>query len=558
MSKQEIIDLINLRIKANGNQEITGNILNGVLLGMLEQINDLTGDLSNLTTADRTNLVAAINEIKNSQQDVGIQVFSGPVNPNYLPPPVYDVADFFNQIDTSTNETIALWQYNGVRWFLVGGENSDTYLIQVGGISVVGNDVTYDYVKASINGVVYETASPTIINVPFAQLGKTRKDKIVIKNNGTLLRLIGVETSGIAVMPVTPIGTVEVDILDVSDNAINSNPIDPVDPIVVDNSDTIARTIDVTLAELGVATEAEVTLANIVTYFNGLGLSKPATEMYVVRIVEEAEPSFSFDIEGDFASVGITDAQSFFDETGYLLDNFSIVGNRITASYNGFFDDYYGLSYLAIDKVNKIKNNSLEILILSNNNLTYISGLGFLPNLKTLDVSDNQINIISGLENISSLTIFRASNNQIPEITGLENLVNLIELTLSNNQISIISGLSNLNSLTGLTLSNNQISIISGLSNLNNLVVLNLSNNQISSLLSMSNILDLPSLNNIQLKNNLLTSSSYAEALNILDSYTGIPKTIYLKGNADLTSPEFTAMKNAFQAKGVTVNTTSN
>lgn len=402
MNKQETIDLINSRIKANGNQEITGNILNGVLLEMLGQINDLTGDLSELTTADRTNLVAAINEIKNSQQDTGIQVFSGVVNPNYLPPVAYDVADFFNQVEPLTNDTIALWQYNGIRWFLVGGENSDSYLIEVGAISVVGNDVTYDYVKASIDGVVYETAAPTTINVPFADVGMTRKDKVVIKNNGTLLRVIGVETFGISVTPITPIGTVAVDILDVSDNSINSNPEEPVDPIVVDNGDTIATKIDITLTDLGVATIAEVTDAMVTNHINGLGLVKSRKEFYVVNVVEEVSPieDINFDVEGDWEENGIVDGASFANRLGAdsdtsvnfgsSVENFSLVNGRLKAKLVGI--SIMSLDNLGITIVHHISIIGLTYLEFGGNEIVrFNADMPLFAELTDFDISLNQI-----------------------------------------------------------------------------------------------------------------------------------------------------------------------
>lgn len=63
MDLDEVIALINAEIVANGNQEITADVLRPILLAMLQQPNDLIGDLSTLTTTANDNLVNAINEI---------------------------------------------------------------------------------------------------------------------------------------------------------------------------------------------------------------------------------------------------------------------------------------------------------------------------------------------------------------------------------------------------------------------------------------------------------------------------------------------------------------
>ena len=63
MDFAQVLALIQAEIVANGNNEITANVLRPVLEAMLEQPNDLIGDLGDLETSDQSNLVAAINEI---------------------------------------------------------------------------------------------------------------------------------------------------------------------------------------------------------------------------------------------------------------------------------------------------------------------------------------------------------------------------------------------------------------------------------------------------------------------------------------------------------------
>lgn len=63
MTYTELIADINARITTNGSQEITGDILNDILVNTATQINDLTGVLAALNTTNKSNLVAAINEV---------------------------------------------------------------------------------------------------------------------------------------------------------------------------------------------------------------------------------------------------------------------------------------------------------------------------------------------------------------------------------------------------------------------------------------------------------------------------------------------------------------
>ncbi len=63
MTLQDILNLINAEIVANGNQEITADVLRPILEAMIQQPNDLIGDLGDLQTSDISNIVNAINSI---------------------------------------------------------------------------------------------------------------------------------------------------------------------------------------------------------------------------------------------------------------------------------------------------------------------------------------------------------------------------------------------------------------------------------------------------------------------------------------------------------------
>jgi|GEM_PF-4869607 len=116
MTLAQVLALINSEIVPNNNNEITANVLRPILVEMLQQPNDLIGLLSNLTTSANTNLVDAINELKNDLSQVnGINVFQGIGNPNNNGALNPDVADFYSQLDVSNN-VVGLWIYNGNEW----------------------------------------------------------------------------------------------------------------------------------------------------------------------------------------------------------------------------------------------------------------------------------------------------------------------------------------------------------------------------------------------------------------------------------------------------------
>lgn len=63
MDYDEVLALIQAEIVANGNNEITADVLRPILEAILQQPNDLIGDLDDLETSEVDNLVAAINSI---------------------------------------------------------------------------------------------------------------------------------------------------------------------------------------------------------------------------------------------------------------------------------------------------------------------------------------------------------------------------------------------------------------------------------------------------------------------------------------------------------------
>lgn len=109
MTRAEVLTLINTNIVTNGNNEITAEVLNPVLSAIVNQINDLVGNPSNLPIGE-TNVIDALNNITPQN----IQIHTGTANPNDTPPSSFNVGDFYSQ--TLSSVIIAFWQYNGIQW----------------------------------------------------------------------------------------------------------------------------------------------------------------------------------------------------------------------------------------------------------------------------------------------------------------------------------------------------------------------------------------------------------------------------------------------------------
>ena len=147
-------------------------------------------------------------------------------------------------------------------------------------------------------------------------------------------------------------------------------------------------------------------------------------------------------------------------------------------------------------------NVTLFELDLSNKNLTNadIAPLRLMKNLEVLNLGGNQVSDlspISGLTNLKKLSLY--DNNRISDLTPLKNLTNLTMLSLYFNPIGDISVLSNMTKLEELYLSDNKIKDITPISSLTTLAVLSLNGNQIKDLKPLSGLVNL---RNLSLKDN--------------------------------------------------------
>ncbi|OBS69744.1 hypothetical protein A6R68_01714, partial [Neotoma lepida] len=86
-------------------------------------------------------------------------------------------------------------------------------------------------------------------------------------------------------------------------------------------------------------------------------------------------------------------------------------------------------------------NSTLHAINLHCNNISKITSLDHIWNLRHLDLSSNQISQIEGLNTLTKLCTLNLSCNLITRVEGLEALVNLTRLNLSYNHINDLSGL---------------------------------------------------------------------------------------------------------------------
>ncbi|KAL0225170.1 hypothetical protein RCL1_003082 [Eukaryota sp. TZLM3-RCL] len=124
----------------------------------------------------------------------------------------------------------------------------------------------------------------------------------------------------------------------------------------------------------------------------------------------------------------------------------------------------------------------VKSLSLSNNRLSSLLNINYLPNLVALDASRNALIDIEDVVSLRYLKVLKLSFNQLTSLTGIEYLHNLEHLDLSNNKLISIDILTKCTNLKTLDLSSNQINSLANLSSLRFLSSLNLSLNPITSL----------------------------------------------------------------------------
>lgn len=155
-----------------------------------------------------------------------------------------------------------------------------------------------------------------------------------------------------------------------------------------------------------------------------------------------------------------------------------------------------------------------------NNELTDISPISNLTNLRTLKLYGVPVVDTSILSNLTGLTNLEIGSSQINDISFLSGLTNLKELKLADSQVTSLDILSNLSNLESLSLSNNyNLTEINSLSSLPQLSKLELIRNEqltdLSALLNLSNLTSFKCRYSPFFDINLLTNATNLEEIEI-------------------------------------------
>lgn len=159
---------------------------------------------------------------------------------------------------------------------------------------------------------------------------------------------------------------------------------------------------------------------------------------------------------------------------------------------------------------------SLKVLNLNNNNINSLT-LPDLPVLEELYLSNNNLDdtSVSVIGDLSSLKKLYLNNNAITNIDSLTSLSDLVDLSVANNKIDLPRSLSNkLTKLEALNLENCSLSNVDVLSYLINLKFLDLSNNNIENIRELTRLTNLVQ---IDLNKNKIQDISLLELLNNLE-----------------------------------------
>ncbi len=176
---------------------------------------------------------------------------------------------------------------------------------------------------------------------------------------------------------------------------------------------------------------------------------------------------------------------------GEVLYEYSTDGDNFSYNINGW-NQYSTGGITTLDDLKYCTN--LKELYIGLNQVSDISGISELNQLKVVNLTSNQISDVSSLANIKTLEKLVLDHNNISDISSLTGLENLTLLDLgsnNNNTFNDMESISKFTNLESLTLYNNMCSDISLLSNLTKLEFLSLSTNDITDITSLENLTNL-------------------------------------------------------------------
>lgn len=182
-------------------------------------------------------------------------------------------------------------------------------------------------------------------------------------------------------------------------------------------------------------------------------------------------------------------------------DEFNCIEERTADGWNEISD---------ISELASLEN--LKELHMENNEISDISALEGLLNLNFVYLNGNNISAIRPLAKLEHIWELRACDNNICDISAVTGWKEMYRLEIDNNQILDISAVENLTELALFTASGNQISDVSPLASCGNLVQINLSNNQIADISSLADT----GITHMELANNQISDISALEGMSIL------------------------------------------
>ena len=192
-----------------------------------------------------------------------------------------------------------------------------------------------------------------------------------------------------------------------------------------------------------------------------------------------------------------------------------------------------GLTNYSVDIISKL--TTLEYLYIDNQeDITNISPLSALKNLKELTVSNNKISDISAVANFASLEYLAANQNSIGSISSLSSLKKLIRVELSENKLTVIDGLKNCTNLREVYADRNKINNMDVLSYLKQLEVVYLNDNNIPNINAVANLTKLKKLS-IN-KNNVTNIGQVANISSITMLNCSDNQIAYVDALANLTN----------------------
>ena len=215
---------------------------------------------------------------------------------------------------------------------------------------------------------------------------------------------------------------------------------------------------------------------------------------YVPVIAEESNDNVSDETASVELEVIVEESNdNVSDETASVEGRDAIIWKAKYEEWVKYPSRYGGVEVL--EQINNAKNQQTSSLNLSNSNISDISPLAGLVNLKKLELKHNNIADLSPLASLTELTSLDLYDNNISDLTALSELRNLVILRLPKNNIVNITSLHEMEKLTELILWDNNISDLSPISNLIGLRELHLGYNNIEDINPLAGLINLKNLN---------------------------------------------------------------